>query len=270
MSDQANNGVADTGSGFLQGVEPAQPRRAADFAPQGTPAQQVSQPVVVQEQPPVAPTGRFFTEEDIERARQQEKDKLYPRLQTMEEQLRGFQAEREAEQAERDRLAAEAEAARREKEEGEMEVRTLLTTKETEWNNRFAQLEQQREADRAVFERETQLREIEDYKRQRVEQESEFIMPELRDLVTGSTPQEIDASIESIKLRTEAIVSNMLSQTQQLPRGAAPTAPPVGPMEQMPSYESLTPEDIRTMDMETYKRYRQGLLEASSRQYRGR
>ena len=70
------------------------------------------------------PTGRFFTEEDIERARQQEKDKLYPRLEEMEDAAQELQAEREAEQAERQRLADEAEQARRAKEEGEMEVRT--------------------------------------------------------------------------------------------------------------------------------------------------
>lgn len=271
MSDAS---TADTGGGFLQGVEPAQPRRAADFGPQGTPAQQVSQPVtLVESVQPVQPTGRFFTEDDIERARQQEKEKLYPRISDMEQQLKGFQAERQAEQAERQRLADEAEAARRAQEEGEMEVRTLLQQKEADWNQRFQSLEQQREADRAVWERENQLRDVEDYRRNRIEQESEFIMPELRDFITGSNAAEIDASIEAIKARTEAIVANMLmSQAQQPlpPRSAAPTAPPVGPMEQMPSYESLTPEDIRTMDMETYKRYRQGLLEASSRQYRGR
>jgi hypothetical protein len=35
-------------------------------------------------------------------------------------------------------------------------------------------------------------------------------------------------------------------------------------MEQLPSYESLTPEDIKGMDMETYKRYRTQLLQATS------
>ena len=60
------------------------------------------------------------------------------------------------------------------------------------------------EADRAVLEREHQLRELEDYRRDRIEQEAEFIMPELRDFITGSSPQEIDASIEAIKARTEA------------------------------------------------------------------
>jgi hypothetical protein len=255
----------DTGSGFLQGVQPAQPRQASDWQ-QGTPSQQVSQPVQVQ---PIQPSGRTFTEEDIERARQQEKEKLYPRLSAMEEELKAFKAEREAALAERQRLEQEAEEARRAQEEGEMEVRTLLQRREDEWNQRFTQLEQQREADKAIYERENQLRELEDYRRDRLEQESEWIMPELRDFVRGDSPQEIDASIEAIKQRTEQILASITQASQQLPRSAAPTAPPLGPMEQMPTYETLTPEDIRAMDMDTYKRYRQGLLEASSRQFRG-
>jgi len=263
--------AGDTGSGFIQGVEPAQPRNANDWA-QPNAAGQVSQPVQVIDQPAQTPTGRAFSEEDIERARQQEKDKLYPRLSAMEEELKAMRQQREAEEAERQRLAEEAEAARRAQEEGEMEVRTLLQQKEQEWNSRFTQLEQQREADQAIFDRERELQQLEEYRRQRVEQEAEYIMPELRDFIGGSNPEEIDNSIEAIKERTQAILDNITSASQQaLPprRGAAPTAPPVGPMEQMPTYESLTPDDIRSMDMETYKRYRQGLLEASSRTYRG-
>jgi len=258
----------DTGSGFLQGVQPAQPRNASDWQT-GNASQQVSQPVVTLGDP-IQPTGRTFTEEDIERARQQEKDKLYPRLSAMETELKTFREEREQAAAERTRLEHEAAEARRLQEEGEMEVRDLLTKRETEWTARFDALEQQREADKAVWDRERELAEVETYRRERLEQEAEFIMPELRDFVQGNNPQEIDASIEAIKLRTQAILDNITQASSQLPRGAAPTAPPVGPMEQMPSYESLTPDDIRNMDMETYKRYRQGLLEASSRQFRGR
>ena len=269
MSDNANG---DTGSGFIVGTDPPKPQQAADW-PTQTPAQSVSQPVQVVEPPPVQPTGRAFTTEDIERARQQEKDKLYPRLSTMEEELKALRAEREAEQAEKQRLASEAEEARRAKEEGEMEVRSLLEKRESEWNNRFTSLEQQREQDRAVWERENQLRDLEDYKRARLDQEAEFIIPELRDYVTGVSETEIDASIESVKQRTKAILDNMFAAAQQQappPRGAAPTAPPVGPMEQQQTYEQLTPDDIRSMSMEDYKRYRQGLLEASGRQFRGR
>jgi len=127
-------------------------------------------------------------------------------------------------------------------------------------------LEQRYDADRAIFDRERAFNELQEYRRQRVEQESEFILPELRDLITGDNPAAIDASIEVLKARTEQIFANMASAGPVMPqpRGAAPTSPPVGPMEQMPSYESLTPEDIKGMDMETYKRYRSQLLQATS------
>jgi hypothetical protein len=109
---------------------------------------------------------------------------------------------------------------------------------------------------------------VQEYRRDRIEQEAEYILPELRDLISGDTPESIDASIEVMKARTEQIFTNMAAANQPpipfQPRGAAPTAPPVGPMEQMPSYESLTPDDIRGMDMDTYKRYRPQLLQATN------
>jgi hypothetical protein len=108
---------------------------------------------------------------------------------------------------------------------------------------------------------------VQEYRRDRIEQESEYILPELRDLITGDSAEAIDASIEVMKARTEQIFANMAAANPPpipFQRGAAPTAPPVGPMEQMPSYESLTPDDIRGMDMETYKRYRGQLLQATN------
>ena len=95
------------------------------------------------------------------------------------------------------------------KEEGELEVRDLLTRKETEWQQQLAKLEQRYDADRAVFDRERQFNELQEYRRDRIEQESEFILPELRDLITGDNPAAIDASIEVMKARTEQIFANM-------------------------------------------------------------
>jgi hypothetical protein len=266
-----DNSVGDTGSGFIAGVQPAQPRMAADWAQSSqTPAQQVSQPIQVVPQPPNGqqPAARW-TDEDIERARQQEKDKLYGRIEELSTQMRTFQEAREQEQAERDRLAAEAEEARRLKEEGEMELRDLLTRRDTEWQTKLTDLERRYDADRAVFAKEREFTQVQEYRRDRIEQEQEFILPELRDLISGETPEAIDASIEVMKARTEQIFTNMAIANQQAapfqqPRGAAPTAPPVGPMEQMPTYETLTPEDIKGMDMETYKKYRGQLLQATN------
>lgn len=264
-------GSLDTSDGFIVGADPAQPRQAEQWGSQGTPADQVSQPVVTQAPPvPTEPPPGFFTREQVEQARQEEKSKLYGRLETMEQQLKQEaerkQKEEEARRAEQERQAAEA----KQKEESEMEVRQLLERKETEWNERLQTLEQQREQDRAVFERERQLAELDSYRRERVDQESEWIMPELRDLIGGDSVEAIDGSIEEMKQRTAAIIGNIQESMPQQPqpfRGASPTAPPVGPMEQMPTNQNLTAEDIRTMDIETYKQHRDGLLAAAHRQY---
>ena len=275
MTFQDEPTIADTGQGHLVGVQPAQPRQAADWTGQnGRPDQQVTQPYVgngnQQQQPQTQ--GRFFTEEEVNEIRRQEKDKLYGRIEQMGSQLEELQTARAAEQAERERLAAEAAEAQRLKEEGELEVRDLLARKETEWQQQLTKLEQRYDADRAIFDRERAFNELQEYRRQRIEQESEWILPELRDLVSGDNPAAIDASIESMKARTEQIFANTLAANQSVPppRGAAPTSPPVGPMEQLPSYESLTPEDIKGMDMETYKRYRSQLLQATSPNRRSR
>jgi DNA repair exonuclease SbcCD ATPase subunit len=266
---------ASTGDGFLVGVEPASPQRAADWPTQQmTPAQQVAQPVTVTDNTfvPSNTTGRLFTEEELEAARRQEKDKLYGRIEQMDQQLKTLAQEREealkAQQAEMERLAEE----QKKKEEAELSTRALLERKEQEWNDRFKTLEQQREQDRAVYEMERRVVELDQYRQARLEQEAEFIIPQLRDLVRGNNEQEIDMSIEEMKARTDDIMGNIsavVSQPTPMYRGAAPTSPPVGPMEQLSTQQTLTPEDIRSMDIETYKRYRDQLLASASRSYRG-
>ena len=264
--------VSDTGQGVLVGVDPAQPRMANEWQPT-RPDQAVSQPTQQRGQPPQEERPAYrWTDDDIEKARQQEKEKLYPRIDDMQTQLRQLAEEREAEKVERERLAEEAEAARRAKEEGEMEVRTLLERKDQEWQQQIAQLNARYDADREVFSKERLLQEAELYRRDRIAQEQENILPELRDFIQGSSPEEIDQSIEAMKQRTASVLANFAAvEPPPVPYqriGASPTAPPVGPMEQLPSYESLTPEDIRGMDMDTYKRYRTQLLQATSQAQR--
>ena len=77
--------------------------------------------------------------EAIQKARAQEKAKLYPQMERLQEELatlRSKEQEREAKEAERKaaRTAREAEAAaeRKKQEESELEVRDLLAKKEQE------------------------------------------------------------------------------------------------------------------------------------------
>ena len=95
----------------------------------------MSQPIQVADQPQQQPNVRF-TEQDIERARQQEKEKLYPRIEEMSAQLKQLRRPNvRPKQAERQRLADEAEAARRAKEESEMDLRDLFEKREAEFHN---------------------------------------------------------------------------------------------------------------------------------------
>ena len=96
----------------------------------------------------VAQAGPAFTAEDISKARAQEKAKLYPQVEKLQEELavlkkereerEAIEAERAAKQKER---AAQREAEKKAKEEDEMSFKDLLKTKEQEFQ---AQLEQER------------------------------------------------------------------------------------------------------------------------------
>lgn len=259
------NAPLDTGSGFLTGVQPAQPRMANDWT-----GQQPQQQTVQQQQPP----QQYFTAEDIETARRQEKDKLYERIEQMGTQLESVLQERETQQQETARLAAEAEQARREKEEQEMDLRALLEKRDKEWEDRFKETESRYATDRAIFERERELAQVDAYRRTRVEQEQEHIIPAMWDMVTGNTPEEVEASIEFLKARSEVIASNFAQASQQaqqqLPfRGAAmPSVPPVGPMEQLPSNMQVTDDLVKGMTMDQYKQNRDVLLRMTNPNYR--
>lgn len=267
--EQSTSSIGDTGNGFITGVQPAQPRQAADWAQQ-RPDQAVSQPVqVVPQQQNGDPRPAYrWTDEDLASARQQEKDKLYGRIEDMGGQLKAIQDQRAADDAEKQRLAEEATAAQKAKEESELDLRALMEKREAEMRGEIETIRRTQETEREIFAKERSLQEVAIYRRDRIEQEAGDLLPELRDFVTGDTPETVDASIEALKLRSQQILANILAAepppVPYQPRGAAPTSPPVGPMEQLPSYESLTPEDIKGMDMETYKRYREQLLRATS------
>ena len=94
--NSANDPTADTGDGFLVGVQPAQPRMQEAYTQQTNAAGQVSQPIQVSaDQPmpvPTSPPPGYFTQEDLEKVRQEEKSKLYGRLESMDEQMKRVQA----------------------------------------------------------------------------------------------------------------------------------------------------------------------------------
>lgn len=216
--------------------------------------------------------GKTFTEEDLNRVRQQEKDKLYGRLSEMEEQLKAMREREEAEAREREEAEARERQEAERKQEEEMEVRELLTKKEQEWQNQFQTLQQEMAQKDALLEREREFQQLENYRQQRLAEHEEDIMPELRDMVQGNTPEEIDASVSALVEKTSRILGEVAAaqqqHRQQMP-GPRVTAPAMGPLEQNESaQQTLTADDIRNMDMKTYREYRDQLMQATSRKAR--
>ena len=233
--------------------------------------------------------SKIFTEDEVENIRKQEKDKMYKRLEeadtrvkSMEEQMAIIASEREQARKEAEERANKEAELLRQREVEELSAKELLLKREDEFNQRINSVEQewqerlnaietQRAAQEALLEKERRLQEIDHYRNQRLQAEQESIIPELIDLVSGNSEEEIEQSISVLRERSSAIIESIQQATAQQQgrlRGAPVTAPPVGPMETQTEYQSLTAEDIRNMPMDQYMKMRDRLLNA--RPSRGR
>ena len=239
--------------------------------------------IPVEKPAPTAPaqTEKYFTEEDLHRVRQQEKDKLYKkivdsdsRVQAMEEQLSTLSKERESaiKEAE-ERTRKEAELIRqREMEElsakellsrTEDEFKSRINQVEQEWSQKFQEMEQQRHQQEAILNKERELQQLESYRQRRMNEEQEGIVPQLIDLVQGNSQEEIENSIAVLRERSSAIIEAVQQANPQgRPRSSQVTAPPIGPLDNQMEYQTFSPEQIRDMPMDQYAKMRDRLLQA--------
>lgn len=211
--------------------------------------------------------------EAIQKARQQEKAKLYPQVEKLQEEiasLRQKESEREAKEAERKaaRAAREAELAKQKKaeEEQSLELRELLAKKEQEFNAQIEQERTEREKAFALLEREREFQEIQQYRQQRIEAERANIMPELVDMIAGDSKDAIEQSILRLKEKTAQIVESVQAASQQTRKdmvGARITAPASGPLDTDSSQAAFTPESIANMSQAEYAKNRSRLLGAA-------
>lgn len=241
-----------------------------------------------QQQQPPAPTpdpgDNFFTKEQvneaIEKARAQEKDKLYPRIERMASTLEAFEQER-AEQArirqeEADRIAAEQRA----REEEELSVRELLAKKEDEWSSKITEVEQtwqerfdaikaERDAHAALLEQERQFQELNSFRERRLREEEQAgnIPPEFFPLVRGNSAEELEASISAVAAATSAMVEN-IQQTRSpgvRPVPATGAAPNEGAVENLTGQKTYTMADLKAMSPSEYAANRDALMAAVRR-----
>lgn len=231
-------------------------------------------------QPPRQPRAggeppQAFTQEDVERIRQEERSRV------LAEQTRADQLENELAQfrkAEEDRQAAEAKTQRdaqrvaKKKEEEEMELRDLITKKDQEWEARLEQERLEREKAFAMLDQERRHAQLQTYLAQRMAEAGDNIVPILRDLVAGSSEQEIDASIAMLVEKSERMKTDSVQAMRNINSGrpmAGVTAPPVGPMDQQGATRTYTADELKAMTPEDYASQREDLLRAASASRRG-
>jgi len=220
----------------------------------------VAQDFVIQDVPPVS---KSYSEDDLKRVREQEKSKLYPQIESLKEELSFLKQERESRLEEEARLRTEAEVEAKRRSEEEMDVRQLLTAKEQEWQSRLEAERTERERAIALLEAERYYSELSSYRNARLEQERDNIIPELLDLISGETAEEIEESIAGLKERSSRILDSaqqaMTSARKEM-TGSRVTVPASGPLDNNSDQKSFTAEQIAAMSVTEYAKNRGKLL----------
>ena len=232
----------------------------------------VDAPAATTSLPTNSSTAQFYTDADLARVRAQEKDKLYPQIDALKEEVAALKKDREERDARKAAEEAEKEAKRLDKEkkrqEEEMSLKELLNSKENEWKEQLERERQERERAFALLEREKNFAEIQNYRQTRIEQVRDNIIPELVDLIQGSTIEEIDASIAGLQERSSRILDSA-QQAMQAARkdmtGTRVTAPQAGPLDINSGNRQFTAEEIAAMPMNEYVKYRSQLLSDKAR-----
>jgi hypothetical protein len=217
--------------------------------------------------------GRAYTEDDLRKVREQEKSKLYPEIDRLKNELAESKKREEERQAEEAARRAEAELLAKKQAESEMDVRQLLEVKEKEWADRLESERVEREKAFALLERERQFTEINEYRNRRLAEEQDNIIPELLDLISGNSVEEIEQSIAGLKDRSGRILDSAQAAMQNARKemkGTSITTPPSGPLDTNSDNQQFTAEQISSMSVSEYAKYRQKLLgQASSERGKG-
>jgi hypothetical protein len=238
------------------------------FVPGGAPTTSTTAnttpPIVIQNQ---LPEGQYFTADQLEAARQQEKDKLYGRLQDQEGKLQAFQSQleelnrdKETREAEAKRLTDEAAAARRAEEESKLSAQELVKAREAELRQQQEAFQSQMELKLATMQKEQEFLQLQSYTQRRVAEliAADEVIPDLVEFIGGNTVDEVEASITKVKEKTANIVKGAATLTAPgMPNGVSPTGGPSGLLDGISGSREFTPQEIAGMSMEQYRAYRE-------------
>ena len=210
---------------------------------------------------------KFYTEDDLAKVRSQEKEKLYPQIENLKEELLSIKKEKEEEAARRG-AEADAEALRlKEAKESELDAKSYAELKTRELQEQLERERNERERAFALLEREKTFADLQAYRQELLEQERENIIPELVDLIAGNSREEVQQSVEGLKARSAKILDSAQSALQNARKemkGTSITTPPAGPLETNMEHRTLTADEIQSMSMNDYAKYRSRLLSPSA------
>lgn len=217
-------------------------------------------------------------QQERERVRTEEKNKLYPQIDELKGQLTVLTQEREDRIASEEAAQQQAAEAERLRQEAELSVVERLAQQQTDMDRRFADMQAERDRERAIQDRENEFRGLEDYKARVRAENADNIVPQLLDFITGGSKEQIDASVVNLIERSNAMMADIAAQMglqQQEQRrtiGMPVTGAPAIDMARMgeDGQRTFTDAELRAMPHEEYAKYRPQLMEAMRGQIRER
>jgi hypothetical protein len=221
---------------------------------------------------PQAKTPKFYTEDDLSKVRSQEKDKLYPEIERLKDEVLSLKKDKEEKAARKAAEAAELEAAKAAKERAQLEdgldAKDLIKMTADELREQLARERQERETAFALLERERQFADLQSYKQQIIDQERDNIIPQLVDFIQGNSREELAESVERLKERSASILESAQSAMQNARKemaGTRATFPASGPLETNSDSRQFTAQDIASMSVNDYAKVRDRLMSESAR-----
>lgn len=224
-------------------------------------------------------TPQYFTAEDVEKIRQQEKEKLYQRLESQQTQINEFRTA--VEELRADKKARDEELAKQQKaasdaarsaEEEKLTAQELIKSQREQMEKEQAKLREDMEMKIALMQKEQEFLQVKAYIQRRVAEEiaANNIIPDIAEYVNGTNQEEIEASIAKAREKTANIVKGAQSMMSPVPGGVSPTGGPSGPLDNLSGPRQMTLEELKAMPVNSpeYMAYRrqQGLDRAGNGQ----
>jgi hypothetical protein len=228
--------------------------------------------------PAISPELRAIFDAELnaerERVRQEEKNKLYPKIDELTGQVTVLAQEREERIAAEQAAQQQAAEAERLRQEAEMSANDRIAQLQSDNDRRFAEIEAERARERAINDRENEFRALEDYKARVRAENVDLIVPQLLDFITGGTREAIDASVANLIERSNAMMADIAAQMgiqQQEQRrtvGMPVTGAPAIDMARMgeEGQRTFTDAELRAMPIEEYAKLRPQLMGAVRQQ----